>query len=328
MTERAHILMKERGHILMTDNNTTSHYNQVSQPSFHSLHHTFDIHLAQAYGIEEAILIHHFQHWIQINMINGNNRHDGRTWTYQTIKSIADHFPYWNEDQIRAIIERLCKGKARRSEREEEEFEPVLIKGNYNKTKFDKTTWYAFKNEEMFTKGLKPKSTGPKPNGDGEKPKPIPDTKTTDTKPLSLSVVDDPGGSPPSQKIKFLGKEAKEQSIEESDVFAYAIRTKQNWRTEEISYAMNALSNCKAIIYDVWRFIEGTIRNLRITKKGEHVCKAKTTSNSKNKENGIKDKSSEIVTEAPVSPTSTFIPKNFREAFPDFPFGPKVLRTS
>lgn len=321
------LFLSKRGHILMTDNNTTSHYNQVSQPSFHSLHHTFDIHLAQAYGIEEAILIHHFQYWIQMNMIRGINKHDGRTWTYQTIKQIAEHFPYFTEDQIRDTIERLCRGKNRKSEKEQD-FEPILVKGNYNKHKFDKTTWYAFKNEKMFTKGDIPKSTGDIPHEEGDIPKPIPDTKTTNTKPLSLSVVDDPVGSPPSQKIKFLGKEAKEQSIDQSDVFAYAIRTKQNWRTEEISYAMNALSNCKAIIYDVWRFIEGTIRNLRITKKGEYVCKEKTASNSKNKENGIKDKSSAIVTEAPVSQTSTFIPKNFREAFPDFPFGPKVLRTS
>lgn len=167
------------------------------------------------------------------------------------------------------------------------------------------------------------------PSDERDKNVPILNKNTDQIRKQDLSVVDDPVGSPLPKKIQFLGKEAKTESVDESDIFAYAIRTKQNWRTEEICYAMNALSNCKAVIYDVWRFIEGTIRNLRITKKGEHVCtQNKTASNSKNKENGIKDKSSETVIKVPASPTSTFIPKNFKEAFPDFPFGPRILRTS
>lgn len=313
----------------MTNNITSQDYNQVSQSSFHSIHHTFDIHLAQEYGVEEAILIHHFQHWIQLNMVKGINRHDDRTWTYQTIKDIADHFPYMTEDRIRELLEKLCKGKPRRTVNDEVEFEPVLIKGNYNKTKFDKTTWYAFKNEKMFTKGQLPSSTRQLPDSRWQKPKPIPDTKTQILDHNTLSVVDGHVRPPPLHEIKYKGKDAKENSINESEVLAYGIRTKKNWRIDEITYALNALAECKAVIYDVWRFIEGTIENHKRTLKGAFICKTtKTSSDSKSKESGIRSKSSEVVIEERVSPNSTFIPKTFREAFPDFPFGPRVLRTS
>ena len=145
---------------------------------FVSQHHSFDIHLAKEYGVDEAIMIHHFQFWIQFNINKNINKHDGRTWTYQTLKDIAAHFEYWTEEQVREIIEKLCSGRNRKSKKDDGvDFEPILIKGNYNKKSFDKTTWYAFKNQEMFTKGDIPNSTGDTPNSTGDIPKPIPDTK-------------------------------------------------------------------------------------------------------------------------------------------------------
>ena len=100
-------------------------------------HHSFDIHLAESYGIECAILIHHFQHWIEINLRMKRNFHEGRTWMYDTLEEIAAHFPYWNRDKVYRIIQKL------------EEL-GVIVKGNFNKNKFDKTLWYAFVIEENF----------------------------------------------------------------------------------------------------------------------------------------------------------------------------------
>lgn len=113
-----------------------------------SLHHSFDIDLAAEYGLEEAILIHHFQHWIQINKRLKRNSHEGKTWTYQTLNQIAAYFPYWSVDQIVTLLERLTHGKSRFQK--EKQYEPVLLKGNFNKDKTDHTLWYAFVNEEKF----------------------------------------------------------------------------------------------------------------------------------------------------------------------------------
>src|ERR1044071_9442815 len=101
-----------------------------------SIHHSFDIDLAAIYGVHEAILIHHFQHWISINIRRKQNFKDGRTWTYQTIEQIADYFPYWTLEQVREAVERLCTGQNRKSKKAEKEFNPVLVKGNFNKKKF------------------------------------------------------------------------------------------------------------------------------------------------------------------------------------------------
>jgi hypothetical protein len=102
------------------------------------LTHSFSVEHAELYGIDCAILIHHMQFWIEQNQSLGRNFYEGRTWMYQTQKEIAACYPYWSEDAVYRLLKKL----------EEKE---VLIKGNFNKTNFDRTVWYAFKNEKMFT---------------------------------------------------------------------------------------------------------------------------------------------------------------------------------
>lgn len=104
-----------------------------------SKHHSFDIEIAAQYGIEEAIIIHHFQHWISVNEKLNRNFIEGRTWTYQTQEEIAAHFPYLNKRKVKYTIERLIKKE-------------ILLTGNFNKKKMDKTLWYTFKNKEILTK--------------------------------------------------------------------------------------------------------------------------------------------------------------------------------
>lgn len=130
-----------------------------------STHHSFDIELATEYGIVGAILIHHFQHWINHNMRCGKNRKQGRTWSYQTRKEIAAWFPYITEDQVRRETDKLVE-------------RGVLIKGNFNRSSIDKTIWWAFANEEMFTTGNFANSTGKNAKWTGESAKAIPDTET------------------------------------------------------------------------------------------------------------------------------------------------------
>lgn len=103
-----------------------------------SSHHSFDIALAAELGsIELAILIHHFQYWINHNQKLDRNFKDGRTWMYQTREEIAAHFPYFSDDMVRRYTDKLvCLG--------------ILRKGNFNKHKMDKTIWYAFENEESL----------------------------------------------------------------------------------------------------------------------------------------------------------------------------------
>ena len=102
------------------------------------LNHTFSVEHAELYGIECAIMIHHFQFWIERNKRLDKNLYEGKTWVYQTQKEIAALYPYWGEDKVQRILKKLVD-------------EEVLVKGNFNKTQFDKTQWYAFKDEIKFS---------------------------------------------------------------------------------------------------------------------------------------------------------------------------------
>jgi len=183
------------------------------------MHHSFDIQLAATYGINAAIIIHHFQHWVSVNKRLNRNQHDGKTWTYQTLDEIAAHFPYLSREDVRGAIELLCNGIGRRSKKEEKSFDPVLVKGNYNKKKFDKTVWYAFADESKFLNNSYERETsqiegGDLPNPYGRSPTPIPDTKP-DTKPdkeLSLSEVSDCPSAEAADLVDFFLSLQKENN--------------------------------------------------------------------------------------------------------------------
>jgi hypothetical protein len=94
------------------------------------MEHHFNTELAKKYGIEESVLLHHFYYWIVKNAVNGKHFHDGLYWTYNTKKAYSDFFTYMNETKIFRVIKHL-------------EEENIIVKGNYNTDKWDKTNWYA-----------------------------------------------------------------------------------------------------------------------------------------------------------------------------------------
>jgi hypothetical protein len=98
---------------------------------------SFDVETAMKYGTNEAIMILNFIFWIENNIANQRNFYDGRTWTYNSVAAFAILFPFWTPKQIRRILASLIK-------------QGVLITGNYNNTAYDRTTWYAFKDESEW----------------------------------------------------------------------------------------------------------------------------------------------------------------------------------
>lgn len=103
-----------------------------------SLHHSFSADHAYKYGIEEAIIIQHLQFWISKNLAENKNYYDGKTWTYFTQSDCLKYFYYFKD---RYKIGRIFKSL---------ESQGVIVKGTYNKFGYDKTIWYAFKNEDEF----------------------------------------------------------------------------------------------------------------------------------------------------------------------------------
>lgn len=101
------------------------------------MNYSFDINIAKEYGVNEAIMIQNFLFWIIKNKANGKNQFDGHTWTFNSVNAYSQLFPFWSAKQVRTILLSLIEKE-------------VLIKGNYNKKGYDRTTWYAFKSENKF----------------------------------------------------------------------------------------------------------------------------------------------------------------------------------
>lgn len=96
--------------------------------------HYFRLDDAAKYGLTEAVILQNFRHWIGHNQANSKHQHDGKTWTYNSVKAFCVQFPYLTSNQIRRSIESLVA-------------QGVLVRGNYNESAYDKTSWFAFSDE-------------------------------------------------------------------------------------------------------------------------------------------------------------------------------------
>lgn len=94
------------------------------------MEHSFDVDVAERYGIPAAILLKHLHFWIEKNRANETNFFDGSYWTYNSKKAFAELFPYLTPRQIDYAMQKLIDDE-------------IVITGNYNKVAYDRTLWYA-----------------------------------------------------------------------------------------------------------------------------------------------------------------------------------------
>ena len=105
--------------------------------------------LACAIGLNEAVVLQQVNYWVQ----KSTHEIDGRVWVYNSMSAWQEQFPFWSYDTVKRIFATLVKAN-------------LLICGNYNKSKMDKTKWYAINNERL---GEIEQSIGAKcPNGEGQ----------------------------------------------------------------------------------------------------------------------------------------------------------------
>lgn len=94
------------------------------------MEHHFNVEVAKQFGIEEAIILNNIYFWVYKNKTNNKNYYDGNYWTYNSKKAYKEQFPYMAENRIKTALSNLRKYK-------------MIITGNYNKYKYDKTLWYS-----------------------------------------------------------------------------------------------------------------------------------------------------------------------------------------
>jgi len=83
--------------------------------------------LAEEIGLNESIVLLQMEFWISIS----DHLIDGRRWTYQSIRDMKEKaFTFWSKDTINRAIKSLIS-------------QNLLIEGNFNTKKYDKTRWFA-----------------------------------------------------------------------------------------------------------------------------------------------------------------------------------------
>lgn len=94
------------------------------------MQHSFNTNIAKLYGIAPAVILGTMEFWIEQNRANRCNFFEGKYWTYNSKRAMAELFPYLSERQIHYAIEKLLK-------------EDLIETGNFNKNQYDRTLWFS-----------------------------------------------------------------------------------------------------------------------------------------------------------------------------------------
>ena len=143
--------------------------------------HHFNIETAKKYGVNKAILLYNLSYWLDHNKANKANvyKYKGKKyyWTYNSARAFEELFPYFNKRSITRWLREL-------------EEDGVIVSGEFNKTKYDRTKWYTMLSYSTTQNG----------KWVGQSGSPIPDSKP-DSKHKSKSTYSAKGSKKPSKKL-------------------------------------------------------------------------------------------------------------------------------
>ena len=92
---------------------------------------------AKVLGLNEAIVVQQIHYWLNINEKAKKNIFDNKVWTYNTYEKWQnENFDFWSTKTVRRVFDSLEK-------------KGILIKGNYNKKKYDRTLWVTLDYEKL-----------------------------------------------------------------------------------------------------------------------------------------------------------------------------------
>ena len=94
------------------------------------MQHHFNINVAKEYGIATAVILDNMSFWIEQNRANRKHFHDGKYWTYNSKRAMAELFPYLSERQIDYAMGKMLK-------------DGLIEKGNFNDNQYDRTLWFS-----------------------------------------------------------------------------------------------------------------------------------------------------------------------------------------
>jgi len=102
---------------------------------------SYNSEIAKKYGVIAGTILSNIYFWVEYNATNGINFYDGRFWTYNAMKAFELQFEEFSAKQIRTALKKMAE-------------DCLIYEGNYNKTKYDRTTWYTI-NIDMYEELIK-----------------------------------------------------------------------------------------------------------------------------------------------------------------------------
>ncbi|MEN6594700.1 MAG: hypothetical protein ABFC31_07145 [Clostridiaceae bacterium] len=126
--------------------------------------YSFNVQLAEQYGVEEAVLLNHLYFWIQKNAANDKHFHNKRYWTYNSAQAFTVIFPFWSRKKIDRLIQSLRDQGA-------------VVIGNFNDDARDRTRWFALPENVLCIVENRPTSWTKSSNECTESVQPLPDSK-------------------------------------------------------------------------------------------------------------------------------------------------------
>jgi hypothetical protein len=112
-----------------------------------SLSHSFNVQVASDFGIEIALFLNHFQFWHNRAKNNAQNFHKNKVWVRLSAEQIQEIYPYFTLRQIRYYLQKMVELN-------------LLIKGEFNIKKSDRTKWYNLTKKAQNLLNIKPVKVG------------------------------------------------------------------------------------------------------------------------------------------------------------------------
>ncbi|SHH76886.1 DnaD domain-containing protein [Clostridium magnum] len=224
--------------------------------------------LAQLLGLNETIIINQIHYWLK----KKKNIIDGRPWVYNTYENWQEQICFLSVSTIKKAIKKL-------------ESMGIVIAGNFNRSKIDKTKWYTIdyeviqklyetENEKIFEDKISQTIDKNNPISDINK-------QRTDTNELSKGseLLEEEvrcNQAIPETTTKTNSKDNKDTQEDEGlravfrrvvEFFSENIRLPSPYELEKIKCLCEEFKDSELILFAVEQSVESNARNLRYVEK-------------------------------------------------------------
>lgn len=97
--------------------------------------HSFDIDIAQAVGVNAALIYEHLKYYCDLKAEAGEDIYEGKAWVYYSFTKLNEKHPYMSRNQVRYAIEKL------------QEQGLIERRNDLNNFKYDHTCWWTVARE-------------------------------------------------------------------------------------------------------------------------------------------------------------------------------------